>query len=131
MQIAIDYTIYTDCDFSLKSPEKFGCIAQDVDIGEEHYDYLGRMIFEDADETKCRKAAKKFLEQFQYECLHLDSGSVLAADFDEVFSDLKKFVEVYSGKECWLIKHLYGDYEPTEIRVSIKNSEAIEKMQEF
>lgn len=45
MKIRVSYTFYTDGDYSLKEPERFGCTGQKVEIKDDYYDYVGKVEF--------------------------------------------------------------------------------------
>lgn len=41
MKINIEYGFYTDGDFTLKNPEKFGCVSKDITIEDYYFDFFG------------------------------------------------------------------------------------------
>lgn len=116
MKIRITYGFYTDGDFSLRDPEKFGCTGIDVEIEGDYYDYVGTITFENDDIWKCKYDAKRFLEKFLCDGIHVSYTHYwLLKDFYDSIMSLIEFIEKNNtGEFC---EERSGNYDGTYIKV--------------
>ena len=120
MKINIIYSLYTDGDYSLKNPESFGCTGKDVKIDDdEYYDYIGSAEFASKDES-CKSDAISFLWRFLCDGIHVSyMHPWLLKNFYELIESLEDVINKFENGMSVTRKHIYGNYDGTEIEVVI------------
>ena len=118
MKIRVSYAFYTDGDYSLQEPEKFGCTGQEVEIEEDFYDYVGVVEFETIDIVRCKMDAKDFLERLLCDGIHVSSSHYwLLKDFYDIIDGLMNFINHNNSGECY--DTIGGNQDGTVIKVEI------------
>lgn len=122
MKIKIEYTLYTDGDYCLENPDKFGCTGRDVisSDGWEHYDYVGSVEFQDDEEWSCKMYAKDFLCKFLCDGIHvLYTHAYLIKDFYDMIESLEDAIDDHKNFPNTFYASMSGNYDGTEISVTI------------
>lgn len=94
MKIKIAYQLYADGDYSLRNREEFGCTGFETTVnGDEYFDYIGEMTFDNDDKYHCKSEAKTFLEKFLCDGLHVSySHYWIIDDFYHAIEALIDFI---------------------------------------
>lgn len=117
MKIRIIYTFYTDGDYSLRSPENFGCTGREVEIDDEYFDYVGAMDFENEDVLKCKLDAKSFLEKLLCDGISISHTHYwLMKLFYNIIEELIDFIN--NNNSGLLCKDISGNQDGTRIIVT-------------
>lgn len=110
------YELHTDGDYSLRTPDKFGCTEVDSEY------YAGEMDIINEDKQLEKIYARSFLEKFLCDGLHiLYTHYYLMKDFYEIIDELCKFIT--HNDSGYTIKELSGNYDGTRIGVAVKGEE--------
>lgn len=118
MKIRIDYTLYTDGDYSLRTPEQFGCTERDVAAEWESYDYVGEMLFEQEEIWHCKADAINFLTKLLCDGISVSYTHYwLLRDFYSMIDELVDFIRQHGRGS--VTRTLSGNYDGTRITVSI------------
>ena len=118
MKIEINYTFYTDGDYSLTNPEKFGCIGRYVETDYGYFDYVGAMDFEKEESWRCKNDAKSFLEKLLCNGIHISYTHYwLLQSFYNIIDELIKFIT--HNDTGTLCKEISGNQNGTKIMVTI------------
>lgn len=120
MNIRIEYSFYTDGDYSLRNYSMFGCTDREVEIEDQYFNYIGIADFYNEEIWKCKNEAKNFLTQLLCDGIYISYAHYwLLESFYNIIESLIKFIdENDSGETC---KGLSGNYEGTKISVDIQN----------
>lgn len=114
--IKIMYELYTDGDYSLRTPEKFGCTAKDDEY------YAGEVTSRTDTLITAKCEAKPFLEQLLCDGLHvLYTHYQLIKYFYEMIDEPCEFIS--SNEEGYVLKDLSGNYDGTCIGVAFLKGE--------
>lgn len=112
MKAVVTYVFNTDGDYSLKEPEKFGCISAD------DYCYMGRKEWEASDWHGSAGEAKYFLQELLCDGLHVVSTHYWVLKwFCEMIERFDENIH-YNDTGVW-VERLSGNYEGTYIEVAI------------
>ncbi len=112
MKIAIDWTYYTDGDFSIRD-NKFFDFKFD---GDE--EYSGVKIFEEEDELRTKIEARSYLEQLLCETHVLYTHYYLLEDFYHLFDEAIEFIFNKDGEKVFH-KEITGNYDGTYVHIMI------------
>lgn len=117
MRIRIDYSFYTDGDYGLRTPEKFGCSGREVKINDEYFDYVGMMTFENEESWRCKNDAESFLGKLLCEGIDISYTHYwLMKYFCTIIEELIDFIK---ENDCGaLIKDISGNHDGTKIIVT-------------
>lgn len=112
MKAIVTYVLNTDGDYSLKEPEKFGCISSD------EYCYMGEIEWEAPDWFNSAGKAKHFLQDLLCDGLHVSSTHYwLLKSFCEMIERLVDSIHTFD-KGMW-VERLTGNYDGTYIQIAI------------
>ena len=116
MKIDIFYTLYTDGDYCLKEPEKFGGIRDE----DESYLYNGSVTFIDKEVWRCKNNAKDFLWKFLCEGIHVSyTHPWLIEDFYHCIRGLVDDIDAFESGSSISRQHISGNYDGTILEVFI------------
>lgn len=121
MKIKIDYTLYTDDDYSLRNAEEFGCTNRNVVVTDfEYYDYVGSVEFNYEKEWRCKSEAKSFLWRFLCDGIRVSyTHPWLLKDFYDIIKSLENVINEYQEGISVATRHITGNYDGTEIKIEI------------
>ena len=110
MKIDIFYTLYTDGDYCLREPEKFGGKRDD----DSSYTYNGSVTFTD-EEFKCKSNARVFLWKFLCDGLHISyTHHWLIEDFYHCIAKLVDGINAFESGKSIVKERISGNYDGTE-----------------
>lgn len=117
-RVVVDYELYTDGDYGLSNPAKWGAVFCEDDV-----DYRGRVEFTGDTLDAMRRKAKNFL----WEMLTGGSGLHFGArnhdlmlSFYQMFESLTKRMESLSKKKLAVGEELHGNQEGTTFEVRLE-----------
>lgn len=118
MEIKITYMLCTDGDYTVRSPEKFGCTGREIEIGDDYFDYIGSVNFHNEEIWRCKNDAKSFLKQFLCDGISISYTHYwLMKSFYDIIEDLIDFIN--KNDSGMYYGDISGNQEGTKIMVEI------------
>lgn len=121
MKVIINYKLYTDGDYTLRNPEKFGCIDKCITLNDfEYYDYVGLKEFQNDEKWRCKNNAKDFLWKFLCEGLTISYTHYwLLKDFYNIIEYLTSVIDQFENGVNEITQCISGNYLGTEIKIKM------------
>ena len=111
MKIDIFYTLYTDGDYYLKEPKKFGARK----MSEGSYQYTGHTTFGNEVVWRCKNEAKNFLWKLMCEGIQVSyTHPWLVDDFYHCIDALANHIDAFESGDIIATEYITGNYDGTE-----------------